>query len=102
MIRRPPRSTLFPYTTLFRSWWSLSTQGRKCADVAQVSNLPYRRASSLRIVRLLVPARVVGSLPIGNRRYSRLETCAISAAPEYVVDNQAVERAGAGLPPAVD
>src|SRR5215217_9440319 len=25
MIRRPPRSTLFPYTTLFRSgtWWSL-------------------------------------------------------------------------------
>src|SRR2546422_7788584 len=24
MIRRPPRSTLFPYTTLFRSW---STRG---------------------------------------------------------------------------
>src|SRR3712207_8281318 len=23
MIRRPPRSTLFPYTTLFRSWWRL-------------------------------------------------------------------------------
>src|SRR3712207_8068366 len=23
MIRRPPRSTLFPYTTLFRSWPSL-------------------------------------------------------------------------------
>src|SRR5690349_24256469 len=22
MIRRPPRSTLFPYTTLFRSWWN--------------------------------------------------------------------------------
>src|SRR2546430_7289773 len=22
MIRRPPRSTLFPYTTLFRSLWS--------------------------------------------------------------------------------
>src|SRR5687767_3860068 len=21
MILRPPRSTLFPYTTLFRSWW---------------------------------------------------------------------------------
>src|SRR2546428_10240382 len=21
MIRQPPRSTLFPYTTLFRSWW---------------------------------------------------------------------------------
>src|SRR5258708_31073937 len=24
MIRRPPRSTLFPYTTLFRSQWNLS------------------------------------------------------------------------------
>src|SRR3712207_9501926 len=24
MIRRPPRSTLFPYTTLFRSWSVLS------------------------------------------------------------------------------
>src|SRR3712207_9172843 len=23
MIRRPPRSTLFPYTTLFRSWQTL-------------------------------------------------------------------------------
>src|SRR5437762_4592972 len=22
MTRRPPRSTLFPYTTLFRSWWA--------------------------------------------------------------------------------
>src|SRR3712207_7147345 len=25
MIRRPPRSTLFPYTTLFRSGWHLNT-----------------------------------------------------------------------------
>src|SRR2546422_3410854 len=25
MIRRPPRSTLFPYTTLFRSRWLVST-----------------------------------------------------------------------------
>src|SRR3712207_8607835 len=24
MIRRPPRSTLFPYTTLFRSWPSVA------------------------------------------------------------------------------
>src|SRR5258707_2809429 len=25
MIRRPPRSTLFPYTTLFRSWIAAAT-----------------------------------------------------------------------------
>src|SRR2546427_1862593 len=31
MIRRPPRSTLFPYTTLFRSEtdWALSSRPRK-------------------------------------------------------------------------
>src|SRR3712207_8516826 len=28
MIRRPPRSTLFPYTTLFRSGASFRTRGR--------------------------------------------------------------------------
>src|SRR5438876_2257445 len=28
MIRRPPRSTLFPYTTLFRSVWSSIVSGR--------------------------------------------------------------------------
>src|SRR5258708_26631198 len=29
MIRRPPRSTLFPYTTLFRSILSLSDEDRR-------------------------------------------------------------------------
>ena len=28
MIRRPPRSTLFPYTTLFRSRWMISPPNR--------------------------------------------------------------------------
>src|SRR5438034_10638332 len=28
MIRRPPRSTLFPYTTLFRSWFLLPRVAR--------------------------------------------------------------------------
>src|SRR2546430_3825208 len=27
MIRRPPRSTLFPYTTLFRSWRKMAHTG---------------------------------------------------------------------------
>src|SRR5690606_41710351 len=31
MIRRPPRSTLFPYTTLFRSWSRTSSKpARSC------------------------------------------------------------------------
>src|SRR5437870_8645513 len=29
MIPRPPRSTLFPYTTLFRSWTAHSTRERR-------------------------------------------------------------------------
>src|SRR2546430_12187959 len=33
MIRRPPRSTLFPYTTLFRSFWRAGLRARaRCDD----------------------------------------------------------------------
>src|SRR3712207_9284218 len=35
MIRRPPRSTLFPYTTLFRSGLALSADGRRLAVAVQ-------------------------------------------------------------------
>src|SRR5260370_30087712 len=30
MIRRPPRSTLFPYTTLFRSWIACARLSQPC------------------------------------------------------------------------
>src|SRR3712207_7575725 len=33
MIRRPPRSTLFPYTTLFRSRWELAFEGIRYYDL---------------------------------------------------------------------
>src|SRR3712207_7824465 len=42
MIRRPPRSTLFPYTTLFRSrclWASTSTKNPEYRDVIYVEEL---------------------------------------------------------------
>src|SRR3712207_7306835 len=32
MIRRPPRSTLFPYTTLFRSWIGVTRVGEPRHD----------------------------------------------------------------------
>src|SRR5258708_18317841 len=46
MIRRPPRSTLFPYTTLFRSWRDRSRL--RAADRAgqadgRVSRAPFPR-----------------------------------------------------------
>src|SRR4051794_41477136 len=34
MIRRPPRSTLFPYTTLFRSPASGRPRSRRCSTAA--------------------------------------------------------------------
>src|SRR5256886_14968871 len=32
MIRRPPRSTLFPYTTLFRSYYTNTREGLRLAQ----------------------------------------------------------------------
>src|SRR2546430_9706159 len=40
MIRRPPRSTLFPYTTLFRSW---SASSRALIPPAAGLRKPYDR-----------------------------------------------------------
>src|SRR5258705_2539247 len=36
MIRRPPRSTLFPYTTLFRSWTSFPDVAHHVLSLAMV------------------------------------------------------------------
>src|SRR2546429_2216767 len=43
MIRRPPRSTLFPYTTLFRSWTRnrFSVHGRRRGGTA-ICRVPAR------------------------------------------------------------
>src|SRR5256885_9927744 len=53
MIRRPPRSTLFPYTTLFRSleWWRRRLDGRVPAAVPSRDGDCVRRS-----VRALGPA----------------------------------------------
>src|SRR3712207_6930771 len=46
MIRRPPRSTLFPYTTLFRSWLG-DNAILKAVDVfRQIASLPFAREST--------------------------------------------------------
>src|SRR2546426_8334478 len=49
MIRRPPRSTLFPYTTLFRSWRTSHRSGGKqpfdVRDLADVGRCRTRLAA---------------------------------------------------------
>src|SRR2546426_1219909 len=49
MIRRPPRSTLFPYTTLFRSIHQNRGLGRAASDQQHVL---HGRRSSGRIIRI--------------------------------------------------
>src|SRR2546426_6946275 len=50
MIRRPPRSTLFPYTTLFRSWVLLPVAAGTAAAAAYARG--HRRDNELAQVAL--------------------------------------------------
>src|SRR5688572_32349100 len=56
MIRRPPRSTLFPYTTLFRSQdlYAVSPDGQ---EVAYTSNVDEVEATSTNNEIFIVPDR---------------------------------------------
>src|SRR3712207_8875174 len=71
MIRRPPRSTLFPYTTLFRSRrtlrsvWSQYLRVRKRLAEAEVSGVERRMAE--REARGLRDRLVVNYSPLVKR-----------------------------------
>src|SRR5260221_10906510 len=55
MIRRPPRSTLFPYTTLFRSQFHIGAQGvnaRAHPFFLQVGGLVIKRLRDRKSTRL--------------------------------------------------
>src|SRR2546422_4056316 len=57
MIRRPPRSTLFPYTTLFRSlpsWPGAATSplSCRCCSPSRICRVPSVEQSSTRITSL--------------------------------------------------
>src|SRR2546430_17537392 len=52
MIRRPPRSTLFPYTTLFRSFSNWFTRKALKGEVAGL--------------RVKVPPRIAAQVPAGT------------------------------------
>src|SRR3712207_8199957 len=47
MIRRPPRSTLFPYTTLFRSTFRLNVDELAAAGLHQRSEISNRKSEFL-------------------------------------------------------
>src|SRR2546422_8545219 len=60
MIRRPPRSTLFPYTTLFRSAGVVGRGGKVHAaePFPQVGEIVHRRLGGLERVAALVHPRI--------------------------------------------
>src|SRR5688572_32572696 len=74
MLRRPPRSTLFPYTTLFRSAGGTPPSHALISDYFP----PKRRATALGIFSLGVPiGTMVGySLGgwLGDRKSTRLNS----------------------------
>src|SRR2546422_7391415 len=67
MIRRPPRSTLFPYTTLFRSFDAAGEM------IAQAAHIPVHLGAmheSVAAVRALAPAPRPGDVFILNDPYT--------------------------------
>src|SRR3712207_9004777 len=60
MIRRPPRSTLFPYTTLFRS-------GLGCSPIKAVRELGSERRETVRSLST-VGARILRRSVLSTRR----------------------------------
>src|SRR3989449_7789963 len=80
MIRRPPRSTLFPYTTLFRSWirrrrsragpssaWTCASPACSSRSEEHTSELQSRLHLVCRL--LLEKKKVNSSGDIGNNAY---------------------------------
>src|SRR3712207_7221929 len=68
MIRRPPRSTLFPYTTLFRSEGERRHRGEPGAPAAEALQEAQRGADE--VVRLHRPQVA----PVEDRKSTRLNS----------------------------
>src|SRR5438876_3951898 len=73
MIRRPPRSTLFPYTTLFRSTcvaWTCGspTSRRRCAAACPGSQAPGPARSEEHTSELQSPVHLVCRLLLEKKK----------------------------------
>src|SRR3989442_12005735 len=75
MIRRPPRSTLFPYTTLFRSVANDSTLSFPDRRVAERRGLPSQRSGlDRRAQRISVPLASAAVLERSEEHTSELQS----------------------------
>src|SRR5947199_5908887 len=76
MLRRPPRSTFFPYTTLFRSWEEMLGVGLLLSALGLASMATRNRKLLLGILLWLVPYAAVTVLfkIEGDRKSTRLNS----------------------------
>src|SRR3712207_7754473 len=70
MIRRPPRSTLFPYTTLFRS--AVAVVGDRDPHAAVVEGQPHVDAASIGMPQGVSQALLQGA--VEDRKSTRLNS----------------------------
>src|SRR5690349_23765976 len=79
MIRRPPRSTLFPYTTLFRSQLTIASN-----TVPLDKKLLASLRSNLKIVDKTKPTLVAGSGALGTLARSEEHTSELQSRRDLV------------------
>src|SRR3712207_9246650 len=90
MIRRPPRSTLFPYTTLFRSVYDeAGTEGRFAARAPRTSFLQRLRPTA-RTFRPLLPLYPHAIESLDLRGYDTVISSSSAWAHGVLVDPGAV------------
>src|SRR3712207_8295723 len=97
MIRRPPRSTLFPYTTLFRSWWqqsrTASAQKDELRDLTEENRSLKKQVRALRDPGALErQARRLGMVRQGERAYRSEEHTSELQSRQYLVCRLLLEK----------
>src|SRR2546430_17424948 len=89
MIRRPPRSTLFPYTTLFRSWLPL-LRGL-CMARGRHTSIKIRLTTKERQTLLAWPRST--SIPAGRARRGRVILLMADRVPiSHIADTVGISR----------
>src|SRR5438034_11787856 len=90
MIRRPPRSTLFPYTTLFRSLLLKLPSGKTCSLAVSINQASYSDPSGGfgRPVAVILRASVApGALFwLSRKRTCPLATTVVTGVDGVVLD----------------
>src|SRR5437764_11360552 len=94
MIRRPPRSTLFPYTTLFRSWASgYDVDGTDQTSLGQFHQHQDRKSGSAGM------PRPISYAVFCLKKKKRNSECAWTENVAQIAVPPRVESAGSGEPP---